>query len=140
MIIVDTNVWSETLRPEPDGRVLAWFRANAAELYMPALVVHELTFGVNILPDGARRDRLAEHVRAMINRITDRVLPYDSDTARAHAKLRATARRAGHEPSAQDGQIAAHAAQARAALATRNVGDFTGLGIELINPWDTNSY
>jgi hypothetical protein len=136
VIIVDTNVWSETLRAEPDPHVLRWFRANAADLYIPALVVHELVFGIELLPNGRKRTQLEPHVHAMIARIARRVLPYDADTARTHAELRAGARLAGREPSAQDGQIAAHAAHHNAALATRNTTDFTGLNITLINPWD----
>lgn len=135
MIVVDTNVWSETLRAEPDARVLQWLSTYAAELYMPALVAHELAFGVELLPDGARRRRLDQSIQAMLGRLAERILPYDADTARTHAALRARSRRAGHEPSAEDGQIAAHAAQLQAALATRNTNDFAGLGIELTNPW-----
>ena len=135
MIVVDTNVWSETVRPDPDPRVLAWMRTNAAELRMPALVVHELRYGLAILPDGRRRADLAERIEAMLARLASRVLPYDAEVAAAHAHLRATARASGREPSAQDGQIAAHAAHASAPLATRNVRDFAGLGIELVDPW-----
>lgn len=136
MIVVDTNVWSETLRPEPDPRVLAWMRANAAELHLPALVVHELRYGLAILPDGRRRADLTQRIEAMLTRLAARVLPYDADVAAAHAHLRAAARASGREPSAQDGQIAAHAAHASAPLATRNVGDFEHLGIDVLNPWD----
>ena len=135
MIVVDTNVWSEPLRPEPDPRVLTWMRQHAGELHMPALVVHELLFGLELLPAGSRRDRLAAQIQATIGALAERVLPYDSDVAATHARLRAQARAAGHEPSAQDGQIAAHAAHLRAPLATRNTADFTDLGIALINPW-----
>ena len=135
MIVVDTNVWSEPLRPEPDPRVLAWMRAHAGELHMPALVVHELLFGLELLPTGGRRERLAAQIDATINGLADRVLTYDSDVAATHARLRARARSAGREPSAQNGQIAAHAAHASAPLATRNTSDFTDLGITLINPW-----
>lgn len=136
MIVVDTNVWSEPLRPGPDPRVLAWMRAHAAELTMPALVVHELRFGVALLPPGRRRDLLATQVDATVARLQDRVLPYDGAVAATHAGLRAAARAAGREPSAQDGQIAAHAAHAGAALATRNTADFAGLGVALVDPWD----
>ncbi|HEY0218011.1 MAG TPA: type II toxin-antitoxin system VapC family toxin [Cellulomonas sp.] len=135
MIVVDTNVWSEPLRPEPDPQVLAWMRAHAAELHLPALVVHELRFGIELLPLGARRDRLAAQVDATVRGLAERVLTYDSDVATTHAQLRAAARGAGHEPSAQDGQIAAHAAHLGAPLATRNTADFTGLGVTLIDPW-----
>ena len=135
MIVVDTNVWSETLRPAPDPRVLAWMRSNARELFMPALVVHELAYGVELLPEGARRAKLAEQITAMIDAVAERVLPYDAGTARTHSRLRAEARRSGREPSAQDGQIAAHAAASGARLATRNTADFAGLGVDLVNPW-----
>lgn len=135
MIVVDTNVWSEPLRPEPDPQVLAWMRAHAPDLYMPALVVHELRFGIAVLPVGQRRDRLASQVDATVAALSDRVLPYDSGVATTHARLRAAARAAGHEPSAQDCQIAAHAAHTGSELATRNTGDFSGLGITLIDPW-----
>ncbi|VTR77352.1 PIN domain-containing protein [Cellulomonas hominis] len=135
MIVVDTNVWSEPLRPQPDPRVLAWMRAHAVELHMPALVVHELRFGLELLPPGQRRDRLAAQIDATVDGLGDRVLAYDGDVAAAHALLRARARAAGREPSAQDGQIAAHAAHAGAALATRNTSDFADLGVVLVDPW-----
>jgi toxin FitB len=135
VIIVDTNVWSEPLRPRPDPRVLSWMRAHSAELTMPALVLHELRIGLELLPAGDRRERLAAQIDAILRGLGDRVLAYDGDVATAHARLRARARAAGREPSAQDGQIAAHAAHADAPLATRNTGDFADLGITLTNPW-----
>ncbi|MCG2799038.1 MAG: type II toxin-antitoxin system VapC family toxin [Cellulomonas sp.] len=135
MIVVDTNVWSEPLRPAPDPQVLAWMRAHAGELHMPALVVHELLFGLGLLPAGARRERIAAQIEATIRGLDSRVLVYGAEVAATHAQLRAKARAAGHEPSAQDGQIAAHAAHLGAPLATRNTADFTDLGIALINPW-----
>jgi toxin FitB len=135
VIVVDTNVWSEPLRPDPDPRVVNWMRQHAGGLYMPALVVHELLFGLELLPAGNRRERLAAQIQATIAGLAERVLTYDGDVAAAHARLRAQARAAGHEPSAQDGQIAGHAALLHAPLATRNTGDFTNLGIALVNPW-----
>lgn len=135
MIVVDTNVWSEPLRLEPDPRVLAWMRAHTAELAMPALVVHELRFGVELLPPGRRRDHLAAQIERTVDVLDDRVLPYDAAVARTHARLRAEARAAGREPSAQDGQIAAHAAHLGVPLATRNTADFARLGVALVDPW-----
>ena len=135
MIVVDTDVWSEPLRPQPDPQVLTWMRRHARELQMPALVVHELLFGLELLPAGNRRDRLAAQIEATIGGLDERVLAYDSDVAAMHARLRAQARTAGREPSAQDGQIAAHAAHLGAPLATRNTADFADLGVALINPW-----
>lgn len=139
MIVVDTNVWSEPLRPEPAPQVLEWMREHAAELHMPALVVHELRFGLELLPSGRRRDLLAAQIDTMIRSLAERVLPYDGHVAATHARLRAAARAAGREPSAQDGQIAAHAAHSGARLATRNIGDFSGLGVALIDPWQEAS-
>lgn len=135
MIVVDTNVWSEPLRPEPDPHVMAWMRAHAGELYMPAVVVHELRFGLELLPGGRRREHLAARLDATIQGLAERVLVYDGDVAAAHARLRARAREAGREPSAQDGQVAAHASHVGAQLATRNITDFAHLGIALIDPW-----
>ncbi|GIG36881.1 PIN domain-containing protein [Cellulomonas pakistanensis] len=135
MIVVDTNVWSEPLRQDPDEGVLRWMRAHAGELLMPALVVHEMVFGVELLPPGARRDRIAGQVGDTVRALADRVLAYDAPVAATHARLRAAARAAGHEPSAQDGQIAAHAAHLGIPLATRNVRDFRGLGVEVVDPW-----
>lgn len=114
-------------------------REHAAELHMPALVVHELRFGLQLLPSGRRRDLLAAQIDTMIRSLAERVLPYDGHVAATHARLRAAARVAGREPSAQDGQIAAHAAHSGARLATRNTGDFSGLGVALIDPWQEAS-
>lgn len=136
MIVVDTNVWSEPLRPEPDPGVLDWLRANAPRLLMPALVVHELRFGIELLAPGRRRDLLAGQVDATVHALAERLLAYDAAVAATHARLRAQARAKGCEPSAQDGQIAAHAAHLGAPLATRNTRDFTDLGIALLDPWE----
>ncbi|MEV7974195.1 PIN domain-containing protein [Cellulomonas sp. NPDC089187] len=135
MIVVDTNVWSEPLRPTPDPGVIAWIQQHATDLVMPALVAHELQFGAALLAAGRRQERLIAQVDAIISGLGDRLLSYDGAVAAAHARLRAAARHAGHEPSAQDGQIAAHAAQLGAPLATRNTRDFAGLGVTLIDPW-----
>ncbi|MCL2089795.1 MAG: type II toxin-antitoxin system VapC family toxin [Micrococcales bacterium] len=139
MIVVDTNVWSETLRPDPDGRVLGWMAAHALDVYMAVTTVHELRYGVALLPDGHRKTVVEKQVEQMLADLHPRVLAYDCDAARAHAHLRAEARRAGHEPAAEDGQIAAIAKVAGASVATRNTSDFADLGIEIINPWDNRA-
>lgn len=135
MIVVDTNVWSEPMRPLPDPGVVRWMREHADELSMPAVVVHELRFGVALLPPGGRRDRLAALIDATVESLGSRVLVYDGAVASTHARLRAVARAAGREPTAQDGQIAAHALHRGAPLATRNTSDFDGLGLEVVDPW-----
>lgn len=137
MIVVDTNVWSETLRPDPDGRVLGWMAAHALDVYMAVTTVHELRYGVEVLPDVHRKTVLEKQIEQMLTNLQPRVLAYDTDTARVHAHLRAEARRAGRELAAEDGQIAAIATVAEALVATRNTSDFASLDIEIINPWDT---
>ncbi len=135
MIVVDTNIWSEPLRPVPDATVMAWLRANSRDLAMPTVVVHELRYGIELLAPGRRRSLLESQVDALISSFADRILDYTAEIATTHARLRAAARRVGREPSAQDGEIAAHALNLNATLATRNTGDFTSLGIDLIDPW-----
>lgn len=135
MIVVDTNVWSETLRPQPDARVLAWLRDESTAAYMPVTTVHELRFGVARLDPGRRRDELASGIERMIVGMRDRILPYGAVEAAAHAEFRAEAGRAGRHLTAEDGQILAIAQVHGAAIATRNTADFEGFGVPLVDPW-----
>ncbi len=135
MIVVDTNVWSETLRPDPHPAVLSWLTARAADVHMAVTTVHELKFGIELLPTGRRRAALETRIEQVLTDLRPRVLAYDDRAARVHALLRAQARRAGRQLSAEDGQIAAITQVADAALATRNTPDFADLGIRLVDPW-----
>ncbi|NUB46754.1 type II toxin-antitoxin system VapC family toxin [Fertoebacter nigrum] len=138
MILLDTNVISELMRVEPAQIVLDWFgQHEAADLFISAITEAELRTGVAILPDGQRRDRLQLAIDAMIDQdFQTRVLPFDSSAARSYAEI-ATARRAKGKPIMDaDCQIAAIARACGAAIATRNVKDFEGPGISVINPWD----
>lgn len=135
MIVVDTNIWSETLRPKPDPRVLDWLRTHSPSLYMPVVTVHELRYGIERLDAGRRRADLAEGINAMIGNLRQRVLDYSTPEAEAHATLRAQANRAGKSLSAEDGQILAIALVRGATIATRNTSDFEGYGVPLVNPW-----
>lgn len=135
MIVVDTNVWSETLRRSPEPRVIHWVREHSRSIYMPVVTVHELKYGVKRLPQGQRRDELARAIAAMLSNMGSRILGYGASKAEAHAVLRATAERAGRTLSAEDGQILGIAAAHGASVATRNTADFRALGIDLIDPW-----
>jgi len=137
MIILDTNVVSELLRPAPSPAVEAWLAAqHNAAVFFTAIGEAELRLGVAILPAGRRRTALAEAIDAMLGEdFRDRVLPFDASAARAFAAIAADRRAAGRPISQFDCQIAAIARSRRAALATRNTADYEGCGLELIDPW-----
>ena len=137
MILVDTNVISEPLRKTPDAVVIEWIDAQPLEtLYLSAITVAELRFGVASLPTGKRRDRLHE---SMENRVlplfTGRVLAFDLPASQAYAELMSRARAAGLAIGAADGYIAATAAANRMAVATRDAAAFEAAGIPVIDPW-----
>lgn len=137
MILIDTNVISELMRPEPSPVVLAWFgRQAATNLYLSAVVEAELRRGAAVLPVGKRRKRLIEVINAMISEdFAGRVLPFDSAAAVAFAAVFVDRLTAGRPISFPDCQIAATARTYGAVLATRNVADFAGCGIEVVDPW-----
>ena len=138
MILLDTNVILELMRAEPAQVVLDWFgRQDAAALFISAITEAELRTGIAILPKGQRRDRLQIALEAMIEQdFQSRVLPFDSAAARASADIAAARRAAGRPISAADCQIAAIARAMGAPVVTRNVKDFDGCGVTMINPWN----
>lgn len=140
MIVVDTNVVSELMRPAPEPVVLDWFDAHdPAELFLSAVSEAELRTGAAILPRGRRRDRLVEAIDAMIREdFAGRVLPFDSAAARVYAEIAAGRRAAGRPISEADCQIAAIARLRSASLATRNILDFASCGVDLIDPWSAD--
>ncbi len=135
MILVDTNVWSELMRSEPDKRVREWEKANANRLWLATIVVGELLSGVQLLPDGRRKQAFLEGYEALISAHAERIVPFDLEAARHYAVVLARQERAGRNPGTADTQIAAIALARRMKLATRNVKHFAGLGLELIDPW-----
>ena len=137
MIVLDTNVLSEILRPVPEGRVLGWIAMQPrSALFTTTVVEGEILYGVRLLPDGARRDALMKAVRAIFAEdFAGRVLPFDRDAAAAYAELAAARRLAGRPISQFEAMIAAVASSRGARLATRNTKDFADSGIDLVNPW-----
>ena len=138
MILLDTNVISEPLRPFPDPRVINWIDAQSLEtLYLSAITVAELRFGVKSLPAGRRRDELESSIENQILPLfTGRVRPFDTDCTAAYAELMVKAKSSGLAIAAADGYIAAIAAASRFSVATRDVSPFEAAGINVINPWD----
>lgn len=139
MIILDTNVVSELLRPAPEQRVVAWLAGlDGAGVYLTTITEAELRLGVAILPEGRRRDELAEMIdRIICEDFAGRILPFDSRAAEAFAAIAAARRAIGRPILHADCQIAAIARVHGASVATRNMPDFTDCGIDLINPWKT---
>ena len=137
MILLDTNVLSELMRPAPAAAVETWVSAQpAAGIFISAITEAELRYGLALLPDGQRRRRLLAQAQAMLAEdFAGRILPFDSAAAEAYAPIAAAHRLAGRPISQADAQIAAIAASRGAALATRNVTDFTDCGITILDPW-----
>jgi predicted nucleic acid-binding protein len=137
MIVLDTNVVSELMRPAPSEAVLAWFAAqDAADLYLSAIAEAELRRGAAMLPAGKRRDQLLVVMDAMIAEdFAGRILPFDSAAAQAFVLVSLERRAAGRPISFADCQIAAITRAQAASIATRNTADFAGCGIAVIDPW-----
>ena len=134
--LLDTNVVSELTRDAPDPGVLA-FLSGQDDLWLSAIVLHELEFGLQLLPPGQRRDGLRSVLSEFISAYDDRILPSDRTGAERAARLRAQAHRSGRVLDLGDALIAGTAMVHGLAIATRNVGDFADLGIDVTNPWET---
>ncbi|NYS26834.1 type II toxin-antitoxin system VapC family toxin [Rhodobacteraceae bacterium 2376] len=137
MIILDTNVISELLRPAPEPRVEQWLSAqDGLNVYLTSISEAELRYGLAIMGNGKRRAALVDAVdRILREDLAGRILPFDSSAAQSFATI-AAARRAAGRPIAQaDCQIASIAHACGAKVATRNTPDFEGCEIDLINPW-----
>ena len=138
MIILDTNVLSELMRPTPSPRVVAWVaKQPAAELFTTSITEAEIFYGPELLTKGKRREGLLAAAEAMFAEdLAGRVFEFDSDAARAFSKIAAHPRALGRPISHADAQIAAITQVRGARLATRNVADFEDCGLHAIDPWN----
>jgi predicted nucleic acid-binding protein len=137
MILLDTNVLSEVMKPKPDGRVARWMAAQSATtLYVSSIAQAEILHGILLLPAGKRRKALETAAKGMFEEdFQGRILAFDSDAAYRYARIAVDRRRLGRPISHFDAQIAAIASTASATLATRDAADFDGCGIKIIDPW-----
>ena len=138
-MILDTNVVSEIMRPVPDPRVIAWFREKAGQqLYLTAITEAELLYGVGLMPPGKRRIEYTETIKRILSmELRTPVLPFESADASFFAMVAVWRRQAGRPVAELDAQIAAIALRRGLPIATRNVRDFEGCGVTLINPWES---
>ncbi len=141
MILLDTNVVSEPLRPQPNAGVITWLDAQPTEtLFLSAIAVAELRFGVAALPAGKRRSRLHEAIEGQVLPLfIGRVLPFDMAATQAWASLMARARASGLAIGTADGYIAAIATTQGLTVATRDTAPFTALGLKVIDPWKSQA-
>lgn len=137
MILVDTNVVSEVMRPAPSPSVLAWLNGqDALGLFLSTVSIAEIGYGIRVLPEGKRRRELEDRFeRFVAEGFGQRILGFDEPAARIYPAVMARRREMGRPMGLPDGQIAAIARANRCVLATRNIRDFEACGLELINPF-----
>jgi predicted nucleic acid-binding protein len=137
VIVLDTNVLSEALKPVPSDTVLAWMAAEIpSSVFTTTITLAEVLYGVEALPPGKRRTRLLLAIEKMFaEEFAGRILPFDEDAARMFASIVASREAAGRPISQFDAMIAAIARSHRAAVATRNTADFERCGIPVVDPW-----
>jgi predicted nucleic acid-binding protein len=135
MIVLDTNVVSEAMKPEPHPSVRGWLNDQAAEtLYLSSVTLAELLFGIATLPAGKRKDMLAQALDGLMGLFRDRVLPFDIDAARRYAELAVTAKTGGRGFPTPDGYSAAIAASRGFIVASRDTAPYEASGVPVINP------
>ena len=138
MIVLDTNVVSEAMKPSAHPAVSAWLNAQVAEtLFLSSVTLAELLYGIGALPEGRRKTALASTLEGLLELFGSRVLPFDADAARCYAQLATRARAAGKGFPTPDGYIAATAVARGFAVASRDTSPFEAAGVSVINPWDT---
>lgn len=136
MIIIDTNVLSEFMRPDPAANVSTWLgQQDGDQLWTTTITEAELLVGAANLPEGRRRAELERNIDATLSRFGHRILAFDRDSARQLAEVFARRRAQRLDMNLADGQIAAIARAYGAAVATRDIDDFAHTGVSVINPW-----
>jgi predicted nucleic acid-binding protein len=136
MIVLDTNVVSEAMKPEPHPSVRAWLNNQAAgTLFLSSVTLAELLFGIAALPAGKRKDMPAQALDGLMGLFRGRILPFDADAARRYAELAVTAKAGGRGFPTPDGYIAAIAASRKFIVASRDTAPYEAVSVSVINPW-----
>lgn len=132
--LLDTNVISELGKPQPNGNVVS-FVSELEKAWLSMITLHEIEYGLHLLPEGNRRTRLDLNITTLLSRYAPFVLPVNNEEAVAAAELRAIARKSGMPRHLADCLIAGTAKVHSLTVVTRNLKDFEGLGVPLLNPW-----
>jgi predicted nucleic acid-binding protein len=136
MIVLDTSIVSEAMKPEPHPSVRGWLNDQSAEtLFLSSVTLAELLFGIAALPAGKRKEMLAQALDGLLGLFRGRVLPFDIDAARHYAELAVTAKASGRGFPTPDGYIAAIATSRNFIVASRDTAPFEAAGVAVINPW-----
>lgn len=136
MIVLDTNVLSEAMKPAPASAVALWMtRQRAQDLFTTAVSEAEILLGIAILPEGRRKQELEAAAKQILGLFAGRILAFDTAAAQVYAGIAAARRKTGRPIGSFDAQIAAIARSRGMALATRNVPGFDGTGVTIIDPW-----
>jgi len=133
--LLDTNVMSEPIKPNPDLNLMA-FMSGRNDAYVSSVTVHELRFGLEAMPDGKRRHQLMDSIEGLLAVFADRIIAVDAPEARAAASMRSQARASGRVLHLADALIAGTAKVHGLIIATRNLSDFDHLGVACHNPWE----
>jgi len=137
MIVLDKNVVSEAMKPEPHPGVLAWLNDQSAEtLYLSSVTLAELFFGIGALPNGKRKELLAQTLDGLMKLFKGRILPFDTEAARHYAELALAAKAKGRGFPTPDGYIAAIATSQGYIVASRDTAPYEAAGVKVINPWN----
>jgi toxin FitB len=141
MVILDTNVVSELMKPAPEPAVIAWLRRHRTDrLATTAVTVAEIRYGLDRLSEGKRKADLSARFQAVLTRtLAQRVLPFDQRATEPCALLKGRRERAGRPIGPFDAMIAAIARAHGASIATRNVADFAACGVDVFDPWRSRS-
>jgi len=141
VILLDTCVVSEALKPSPNERVLAWLRTvDEDSLFLSVIALGELHQGIELLADGTRRTSLRLWFEELRLRFIERIIPLDEEVLMTWGTMCARLKRQGTPVPAMDGLMAATALRNNALLATRNVADFMPTGAQLLNPWEYRDF
>jgi predicted nucleic acid-binding protein len=136
--LIDTNVFSESVKREPNPLVVTWLREHEADLYVSSITIGEIRRGIERLPDGRRRTSLHQWLQSLCKVMKGRILSYNTSTAHVWGQLKAKWEKEGVMIPSLDSQIAATAKRHSLVIVTRNTGDFARSGIKTLNPFDAN--